>query len=241
MATFLVAHGAWSAGWAWKKMRPLLRERGHELFTPSHTGLGERAHLLSREIDLETHIADILGVIRCEDLREVTLIGHSYGGMVATGVADRASERLSRLVYLDAFAPRDGQSLLDLLGPQGRAERLEDARRNGEGWLLSANPMPADTTEADQAWAMPRRGKQPLKTFDQPVRLTGAVDRLPRSYIYCTRTSPGDPFRPFAERARRESGWQCFDLDASHSPHITAPRALADLLEKIVGTPAPAS
>src|SRR5215475_12852732 len=103
MATFLVAHGAWSAGWVWKKMRPLLRERGHELFTPTYTGLGERAHLARHDVGLETHIADILGVLQFEDLRNVILIGHSYGGMVATGVADRAPERLAQLVYLDAF------------------------------------------------------------------------------------------------------------------------------------------
>src|SRR6185436_21106805 len=104
MATFVVAHGAWSAGWAWKKMRPLLRERGHELFTPTYTGLGERVHLLTREVDLETHVRDVLGVLECEDLREVILVGHSYGGMVATVVADRAASRIARLVYLDAFA-----------------------------------------------------------------------------------------------------------------------------------------
>ena len=95
MATFLVAHGAWTAGWAWKKMRPLLESRGHVLLTPTYTGLGERSHLAHRDIDLETHIADMLGVLRFEDLKHVTLIGHSYGGMVATGVADRAPERIS--------------------------------------------------------------------------------------------------------------------------------------------------
>jgi pimeloyl-ACP methyl ester carboxylesterase len=110
MATFLVAHGAWSAGWAWKKMRPLLRARGHELFTPTHTGLGERSHLASPEIDLETHIADILGVLQFEDLKGIVLIGHSYGGMVATGVADRARERVARLVYLDAHVPRTAKA-----------------------------------------------------------------------------------------------------------------------------------
>ena len=114
MATFLVAHGAWSAGWAWKKMRPLLHARGHEIFTPTHTGLGERGHLASPEISLETHIADILGVLEFEDLKNVVLIGHSYGGMVATGVADQARARIAQLVYLDAHVPGDGESVFDL-------------------------------------------------------------------------------------------------------------------------------
>jgi len=123
MATFLVAHGAWSAGWAWKKMRPLLRARGHELYTPTHTGLGERSHLAHAGIDLDAHIADILAVLQFEDLRDVVLVGHSYGGMVATGAADRAADRIARLVYLDAFVPRDGQSLFDLVGEAATAIR----------------------------------------------------------------------------------------------------------------------
>lgn len=108
MATFGVAHGAWSSGWAWKKMRPLLRAAGHEIFTPSYTGLGERSHLSSPDLTLETHIQDIANVLFYEDLTDVVLIGHSYGGMVATGVADRASERIRQVIYLDAFVPRDG-------------------------------------------------------------------------------------------------------------------------------------
>ena len=108
MATFVVAHGAWSSGWAWKKMRPLLRAAGHEIFTPSYTGLGERSHLSSPDLTLETHIQDIANVLFYEDLTDVVLIGHSYGGMVATGVADRASERIRQVIYLDAFVPRDG-------------------------------------------------------------------------------------------------------------------------------------
>src|SRR5918997_4776064 len=113
MATFLVAHGAWSSGWARKKMRPLLRERGHELFTPSYTGLGERAHLATPDVGLEAHIQDILNVLFYEDLSDVVLIGHSYGGMVATGGADRTSERIRKVIYLDAFVPRDGKALND--------------------------------------------------------------------------------------------------------------------------------
>ena len=112
--TFLVCHGAWSAGWAWKKMHPLMAAAGHRLVTPTYTGLGERAHLANPSIDLETHIQDILNVIKYEDLRDIVLVGHSYGGMVATGVADRARDRVTQLIYIDAFVPADGQSLLDL-------------------------------------------------------------------------------------------------------------------------------
>jgi pimeloyl-ACP methyl ester carboxylesterase len=228
MTTFLVAHGAWSAGWAWKKMRPLLRARGHELFTPTHTGLGERAHLAAPGIDLETHIADILSVLQFEDLRDVILIGHSYGGMVATGVADRARDRITTLVYLDAFAPRDGESIFDLT-PDRRSVMVEAARKSGDGWKMPANPMPPDTPEADQAWAMPRRMPQPLKTFEQKLRMHHGELTLPRHYIYCKRCPPDDRFRQFYDRAKRE-GWGNYEIDASHNPHITAPEALATLL-----------
>ena len=233
MATFLVAHGAWSAAWAWTKVRPLLRARGHEIFTPTYTGLGERAHQAAPDIGLQTHVEDVLGVLTFEDLRDVVLVGHSYGGMVATVVADRAPERLRRLVYLDAFVPRDGQSLADLLPAEMRARMLDGARTHGDGWRVPPNPVPPDTSEADVAWITPRRVMQPRRTFDEPARLTGAGAHLPRTYVYCTRLAPLDVFRPFAERARLEPGWEYLELDASHSPNVTAPDALAALLDTI--------
>jgi len=232
MATFVLAHGAWSGGWSWKKIRLRLRARGHEVFTPTYTGLGERAHLAGPEVGLETHIQDLLGVLEYEDLSDVILLGHSYGGMVVSGAADRAPERIRRVVYLDAFAPREGQSVFDLVGLEERARRLEIAKTLGGGWKLPPNPPPDDTSAEDLAWVTPRRVPLSLKAFEQPLKLTGALDKLPKSYIYCTRARPGDVFRQFRERAQQE-GWQCFDLDASHSPNITAPDALAEMLEAI--------
>ncbi len=236
MTIFLVANGAWSAGWAWKKMRPLLRAAGHELLTPTYTGLDERGHLASPSIDLDTHIWDVLAVLEMEDLRDVVLIGHSYGGMVATGVTDRARHRIAQLIHLDAFAPKDGQSLLDLQATETRNRMRELARTGGEGWRIPPNPMPPDTPEADVAWAAGRRLPQPIKTFEQPLRLTSRSPPPPRTYIYCRRARPDDVFRQFAERAQREDGWRTFEMDASHNPHITTPQALLALLEKIVGS-----
>jgi pimeloyl-ACP methyl ester carboxylesterase len=232
MATFVVAHGAWSAGWAWSRMRPRLRERGHELFSPSYTGLGERAHLASPEVGLETHIRDVCGVLTMEGLRGVVLIGHSYGGMVATGVADREAGRISRVVYLDAFVPRDGESLFDLQ-PAAVRERLRAAAAlDGDGWLVPPNPPPPDTPADDVAWMAPRRLPHPVRAFEERISLSGAIERLPRSYIYCTRPAPEDGFRRFAERAQRE-GWQYLEIDSSHNPHVTAPDALAAMLDDV--------
>jgi pimeloyl-ACP methyl ester carboxylesterase len=232
MATFLICHGAWSAGWAWKKVRPLLRAAGHEVFTPTYTGLGERAHLSSRSITLDTHIADILGVLDCENLRDVVLVGHSYGGMVATGVADRARERIARLVYVDAFVPESGQSLLDLLPAQARAGRQDAAATQGDGWLMPPNPSPPDTSPEDLAWIAPRRRWQPAACFSQPLVLRSNAPPPPRTYVYCTRIGPDDTFGQFARRFRSAPGWQLLEIDASHSPNVTAPEALAGILDR---------
>lgn len=227
MSTFVVAHGAWSAGWAWKKMHPLMQARGHRLITPTYTGLGERGHLANPNINLDTHIADILGVLKIDDLTSVNLIGHSYGGMVATGVADRARPRIAKLIYLDAFAPNDGDSVFDLLPAAARALRTPSS----DG-MIPPTQMPPDTPEEDRAWCMPRRLPQPAKTFEQKLKLQNGSLTLPRHYIYCTRIAPDDRFRPFYERAKRE-GWGTSEIDASHNPHITCPDVLADLLNRI--------
>ena len=229
--TFLVAHGAWSAGWCWRKMHPLMAAAGHRLITPTYTGLGEREHLANPSITLETHIEDLLGVIKFEQLSSLVLIGHSYGGMVATGVADRVPDRIAKLVYLDAFVPTNGQSLLDLM-PPGGAERMRERVRSGDGWRLPPNPIPADTAEEDAKWILQFRMPQPVKTFESQLQLRNGDTRIPRAYIYAKRATPEDTFRRFAERAKREH-WDYREIDASHSPHITAPEALMSLLQSV--------
>lgn len=235
MATIVLAHGAWSAAWAWKKMRPIFAAAGHQFFSPTYTGLGERAHLATSEVDLSTHIQDVAAVIEMEDLKDVTLLGHSYGGMVATGVADKMPGRIARVVYIDAFAPKDGQSLFDLVGPKAEGNMRSGAQKDGDGWRLPINPMPPDTAPADVAWASPRRRPQPIKTFEQRLKIE-SKDGPPRHYIYATRNGPGDVFRQFGERAKSEAGWTYCEIDASHNPHITCPEVLNALLAKIMAT-----
>ena len=231
-ATFLVCHGAWGGGWSWKKMHPLMQAAGHRLFTPTYTGLGERAHLANPSIDLETHIQDILNVIQYEDLRDVVLLGHSYGGMVATGVTDRAGDRIARLIYLDAFVPKDGQSLLDLNEPA--RQRMLDSARANDGWRLPPLPTPPDTPPADLEWMSARRVDMPLKCFEEKLRLRHGEPSVPRSYIYAKRISPADTFGQFSRQFKSDPGWNYHEIDASHSPAVTAPEALMALLQKIV-------
>ena len=210
-------------------MHPLMSGMGHRFITPTYTGLGERAHLTHAGIDLETHIQDILGVIKYEVLTEIILIGHSYGGMVATGVADRESAAIKRLVYLDAFVPRNGQSLYDLVPEESRQRIRAITAGKKDNWQLPPNPMPPDTPEQDRLWAEPLRRHQPVRTVTQPVIQRQDPPSMPRTYIWCTRS---DIFQQFARRAREE-GWDYHEMDCSHNPHITVPEELAELLDKI--------
>ena len=205
---------------------------GHQFFTPTYTGLGERAHLASPSNDLETHIQDVLGVLTFEDLREVVLIGHSYGGMVATSVADRAPDRIAQLIYLDAFVPTSDQALIDLVPPAER-QRLLDSVKIGDGWRVTPNPTPPDTSPEDFEWISKYRMPQSVKCFEQPLRLQTKLT-LPRAYIHCTRYADKKSFAQFASRANGEAGWRTYELDASHSPNVTAPTALMEVLKEIL-------
>ena len=153
--------------------------------------------------------------------------------MVATGVADRIPDRISQVIYIDAFVPRNGEALFDLAVPEDRIGQVEAARKTGDAMRIPPRPMPPDTSAADLAWGNPRRVPQPIATFEQPVRLTGAVEQLRRTYIYCTRPRPGDVFRQFAERAKSEPGWKYREIDATHNPHITVPDEFAEMLHQL--------
>ena len=232
MSTYLLVHGGWHGGWYWGRVTPLLREAGHEVFTPTLTGLGERAHLLSPEIDLDTHIRDVLGVIKYEDLHDLILVGHSYAGMIITAVAEQSVERLKHVVYLDAFIPENGESLIDLIGEDFAATFRELVEAEGDGWRLP--PLPLEvlgiTDERDKDWMRPKLVDQPFKTFSQPVRLEDetAASRIPRTFIYCNDPAIG-PYDRFAEMARRE-GWRYREIATGHFPMVTEPRRTAELL-----------
>jgi pimeloyl-ACP methyl ester carboxylesterase len=228
MGTYLLVHGATCGGWVWKRLIPLLRAEGHEVFAPTLTGLGERSHLAHPQIGLGTHIQDVLGVLEYEDLRDVIIVGHSWAGMVVTAVADRASPRLAHLVYLDATVPQDGQSSLDCAYPQTRVWLNEQVQTAGDGWKLMPMPMRdfGLTDEADQKWADSKTTPHPYKTFQDPVHFNAAtVSALPRTYIACI----GDQPRGGVRRMEAE-GMNYLELSARHLGMVTAPQELANLL-----------
>jgi pimeloyl-ACP methyl ester carboxylesterase len=203
----------------------LLRAAGYEVYTPTLTGLGERAHLANPQVNLNTHIQDIVGVLECEDLRDVILVGHSYGSMVITGVAERVPERLARLVYLDAPIPQDGQSWNDLLGPEMASKAIDLANKQGDGWRV---PLISDP---------PRVQPHPLKTVTDPLKVSNPMAvHIPRAFIHCTAKSKDSAVAfasPAIEKAAenaRQQGWWYRELPADHGPEESMPRELADLL-----------
>ena len=219
----MIVHGAWGGGWAFRRVDALLTERGHEVYRPSLTGLGERVHLATPDVSLSTHIDDVVNTILFEDLHDITLVGHSYGGMVITGVADRVPDRIRRLIYLDAFVPNDGESVETMFGARG--EWLKQMTRNGfmvPPWVKPEQPLPKDVPH-------------PLKTFTQPLRLKNtAARRLPATYILTVdkgRAAKDDDFAAHAERAKQR-GWTVYQMEADHNPQRSAPEALVEMLER---------
>jgi|HubBroStandDraft_5_1064220.scaffolds.fasta_scaffold49021_2 pimeloyl-ACP methyl ester carboxylesterase len=224
MATFVLVHGAWHGSWCWKRVRRALQQQGHEVFTPTLTGIGERTHLLAADVNLQTHIQDILNLIRWEELDDFVLCGHSYGGMVAAGVADQISERIRSLLFLDAFVPETGQCLEDF-APIA-AEQLVD------GW--KCRPISAETfgvNTSDRAWVDSQCTPQSRACFSQRVQLTGGLARVNRiAYVYATGWAGDESlFFPFYEKARSR-GWKTSRIDCGHDVMIDRPAAVTQML-----------
>lgn len=235
MANFVLVHGAWHGGWCYRDTARALRAAGHTVHTPTHSGVGERAHQSAENITLETHIRDVCGCIEAEELDDVILCGHSYGGMVITGVADRMSSRIQALVYLDAFVPEHGQSLTDLLRialpPEVAAGFLGafhgTALENHSGLMA---PIPAEAfgiKAENRAWVDRRCVGQPLATFEMPLLLKGAGAAVPqRLYILADGWDPS-PFRHFAAKFDGQPGWRVTKLASSHDVMVDMPAELA--------------
>jgi pimeloyl-ACP methyl ester carboxylesterase len=230
MSVYVLVHGAWGGSWCWKSIRAALQARGHHVFTPTLSGVGERSHLLSRQVNLDTHIADVVNLIRWEDISNVVLCGHSYGGCVVTGAADQIADRISALVYVDAFVPESGQSLHDTLPAEQRDSQVKGALENGDGWRVP--PIPAEVFNVnarDRAWVNQQRTPQSLATFQQPLHLTGGIERI-RSATYILATGwDHSPFPQFYEKAKAKN-WKTFTLACGHDVMLDKPDELLQIL-----------
>jgi pimeloyl-ACP methyl ester carboxylesterase len=229
MTTFVLVHGAWHGGWCYKRVARLLRQSGHEVYTPTLTGLGERAHLMGRTINLSTHIEDIVGVIRCEELSDVVLCGHSYGGMVIAGVAEQIAAKIRSLVYLDAFVPESGKSLLDYLPAEQSGQMRTDAAQSGEGYKVTPIAAAAfAVNDKDAAWVDAMCVKHPLATFEQKLTLSGR--QVPkRVYILAAGWGPS-PFQQFGTRYKDDRNWQFVSIACGHDVMVDRPQELVDVL-----------
>jgi pimeloyl-ACP methyl ester carboxylesterase len=238
MATFVLVHGGGHGGWCYQRVARLLREHGHDVYTPTLTGLGERSHLLDPGIDLDTHITDVVNVLRFEGLHEVLLVGHSYGGMVITGVGDRAADRIAGLVYLDAANPVNGQSLVDVAGPMMRAARQLGEVVEGVELVLLPTPelgrFYGVTDDDDVAWMDDKLSGHPWACFEQPLRLEheDALWAIPQYHIVCTEHVGTRDEALLAEARAKGRYWE---IDTGHDLMITEPKAVAGFLLEIAG------
>jgi len=235
LSCYVLVHGGGHGGWCYQSVARILRSQGHEVYTPTLTGLGEREHLLTPAVDLDMHITDVVKILQFEDLRDVILVGHSYGGMVITGIADRAADRVGHLVYLDAATPENGQSLVDVAGPIITAARADGRVVDGMELVLFPGKDPMGffgVTDPQQIeWMRTRLTPHPWKCFEQKLVLTNdaAMRAIPQTHIVCTATLP---FRDVDSLKKRAQG-RLWDVDTGHDLMISEPDQVASLLLRL--------
>ena len=233
---FVLVHGAWHGGWCWRDVAVVLRTAGHQVFTPTMTGLGERAHLLNAQVGLSTFIDDIAAVILSEELDNVVLVGHSFGGHVINGVADRMPQLLRQLIYLDGLVVQHGQSALSIMPPAVQAERNRTMDAEGLRMTIPSPDQFGLSDPAQLAWVMRQLTPHPLKGYTEPLQLQHPLGNgLPKTYIAVT-----DPwYPPLAELrqwVRSQPDWDWRELAACHNAMVSAPLALASLLMELAGS-----
>jgi len=236
MTTFVLVHGAWGGSYAWHDFANLLRGDGHEVYTPSLTGLGERSHLGGPDVNLTTHVTDVENVFKYEGLSDVVLVGHSYGGMVVTGVADRVPELISHLVYSDAFLPKDSESCFDLGGAGGKENaRIEDGWKVQSPGALPENPTPEQLRQNNL------RAPQPLGTLTEPVSLKTPLEERDFSLTYIKALQPprasggASAFWAASDRTRDDPRWNYYEMATGHGTYREMPERFREILYEVAG------
>jgi pimeloyl-ACP methyl ester carboxylesterase len=234
--TFVLVHGAWHGGWCWRPVADSLRSKGHRVFTPTQTGLGERRHLLSREITLDTFVSDVVNLIEMEELQNIILVGHSFGGSVVSGVADRLPERVGHLVYLDGLLLQGGQSPFSVLPSDVVAARRKLVAEQGLGIAIPPPPVttfgiPEDHPQA--AWVRRHLTPHPVGTYESVLKVAGPLgNNRPRTYIHCTNPVYG-PLESSRQLVRRQQGWRWLEIATAHDAMVTAPDDLSRMLLEV--------
>jgi pimeloyl-ACP methyl ester carboxylesterase len=223
MATFVIVHGAWAGSWAWMRVADRLNAKGHRVFAPTLSGLGERSHLKASAVDLTTHVNDVINEIRWKDLHDVVLVGHSYGGFVITGAVEEIRERVASIIYVDAFIPDDGQAFADF---SSEWNLPPDA-------LIPAPPavMGDYLDDADRIWVNEKATPQPAGTFTGRVRVTGAYRSVPKK-AFVQATGWDSPFKDTVAEFRTDPSWRVYEVACGHDIAIDKPDELTEILEK---------
>jgi pimeloyl-ACP methyl ester carboxylesterase len=229
--TFVLIHGSWHGGWCWARVANPLRAQGHRVYTPTQTGLGERSHLLSRDITLDTFVTDLVNVLEWEDLTDVVLVGHSFGGIAVTGAADRVPQRIRHLVYLDSLILRQGETAFSVFPPEVVAARRKLAQDFSGGVSIPVPDAQAFgiTDPADGAWVKGKCTPHPISTYEDPMVLKNGVGNgLPATYVAVT--PEYGPTAASRVLAREQSGWRYREIAAGHDAMVTTPAAVIDIL-----------
>jgi pimeloyl-ACP methyl ester carboxylesterase len=230
--TFILVHGAWHGGWAWRHVVDRLRARGRIVFAPTLTGLGERAHLLRPGIGLSLHIADVLGVIKYERLRNFVLVGHSYGGCVISGIAEAVPDAVHAMVFLDAFIPDNGDSTLDLVQPAVQ-EVVRGALARGEITVPVRDAAAFKVNEKDRAWVDSLATPQPIATMTEKLTLTGARERIAKKTYIRASGYPNVSFDRAHARTKADPSWRTYEVPCGHDVMIDEPERLTEILIEV--------
>jgi pimeloyl-ACP methyl ester carboxylesterase len=230
--TFVLVHGAWHGGWCWRRVADRLEGKGHKVFAPTMTGLGERSHLLSKDINLATHVTDIVNMIKWENLHDIVLVGHSYGGNIISGVAEQAHDKIGSIVFLDAFVPDSGTSLAETASQVVR-DAIATATAKGD---LTLKPVPAAVfrvNEKDRAWVDAMCTPHPIATFTDKIAVTGARDKIAKKTYIRGTAYPQPTFDKNLAAKKADSSWRTYEVPAGHDVMVDAPDRLAEILIEV--------
>jgi pimeloyl-ACP methyl ester carboxylesterase len=231
--TFVLVHGAWHGGWCWRRVSDLLEKQGHKVFTPTLTGVGERSHLMSKDINLDTHITDIVNVFKWEDLKDVCLVVHSYGGYPGSGALEQIGDRVSSIVWLDAFKPENGERLFDVTSEFSRKGLLA-AMEKGEPGRPSPKAEAFAVNEKDRAWVDSKTTPQPNGVALQPIKLTGAREKVAKKTYVRAAAYPQPTFDKALAECKADKTWRTFEAtNSGHDVMVDAPQWLVDVLLQV--------
>jgi pimeloyl-ACP methyl ester carboxylesterase len=230
--TFVLVHGAWHGGWCWRRVSDLLEKKGHKVFTPTMTGLGERSHLIDPKVNLATHITDIVNVIKWESLKDIVLVGHSYGGSIISGVAEQSADAIGSIVFLDAFVPENGDSLATKASQPVR-EAIAALVAKGD---TTMKPVPAAVfrvNEKDRTWVDGMCTAHPVATLTDKSVITGARDRIAKRTYIRAKGYPSVPFDSAQEKLKATAGWRVYEMPCGHDAMVDMPDRLTEILIEV--------